>query len=137
MALVLLLASDVVDIHYDADNTWLYLDWKGPQELARVQAACERLTVLIEQMGARKALNDNTHVTATSWELAQWIAHDYLPLAGKAGVQYVAWVHSPLLSARSNIDLMAAFGDRQPQVAIFDNVAAAYEWLGSVTVPVG
>jgi hypothetical protein len=50
----------------------------------------------------------------------------------------VAWVHSPLLGARANIDLMAAFVDRKPQVAIFDELAAAYEWLSNVVfVPIG
>ncbi|WP_426058602.1 hypothetical protein [Hymenobacter sp. B1770] len=133
MSLVLLLASEVLDVHYDAAHAWLYLDWKGPQQLQLVQAACARVTELIVQTGAHKALNDNTHVTASNWELAKWIAYEYLPVAAQAGIRYVAWVHSPLLGARTNIDLMTAFSDRKPQVAIFDEVVAAYEWLSSVS----
>jgi hypothetical protein len=134
MALVLLLASEILDVHYDATHAWLYLDWKGPQKLSLVQAACVQVTGLISQTGAHKALNDNTHITTSNWELAKWIADEYLPIAGRAGIAYVAWVHSPLLGARSNIHLMTESSDYKPQVAIFDEVAAAYEWLSSVNV---
>ncbi|SFQ35838.1 hypothetical protein [Hymenobacter arizonensis] len=138
MSLVLLLASEVLDVHYDAAHAWLYLDWKGPQQLRTVQAACAQVTELIVQTGAHKALNDNTHVTTSNWELAKWIAHEYLPVAAQAGIAYVAWVHSPLLGARTNIDLMTVFSDRNPQVAIFDELSAAYEWLNNIaSVPVG
>ncbi|MBF9236197.1 hypothetical protein I2I05_02200 [Hymenobacter sp. BT683] len=135
MSLDLLLTSEVLDVHYDAAKAWLYLDWKGPQDLALVQAACAQLSVLIQQTGAHKILNDNTHITETSWELARWVAYDYLPQAAEVGLEYVAWVHSPLLGSRSNVDLMSAFVDRKPQVAIFDEMAAAYEWLSSFAVP--
>ncbi|ALW84190.1 hypothetical protein AUC43_03210 [Hymenobacter sedentarius] len=136
MALDLLLASEVLDAHYDDENAWLYLDWKGPQALELVQAACAQISVLLQQTGARKILNDNTHITETSWELARWVAYDYLPEAARNGLNYVAWVNSPLLSCRGNVNLMAAFIDRRPQVAIFDELAAAYEWLSSLTVAI-
>jgi hypothetical protein len=134
MSLDLLISSAVLDAHFDDENGWLYLDWKGPQKLELVQAACKQVTALLRQTGARKVLNDNTHVTETSWELARWVAQDYLPEAARNGLNYVAWVNSPLLSCRSNVDMMAAFIDRRPQVAIFDELVAAYEWLSSLTV---
>ncbi|HEX8329601.1 MAG TPA: hypothetical protein VF629_18835 [Hymenobacter sp.] len=135
MSTQLLLASEVLDVHYDLDNAWLYLDWKGPQELELVQAACQHLTEFIKQTGARKALNDNTHITQTSWELVKWVAYEYLPEAGRLGVEQVAWVQSPLPGCRSRLDLMDDFVSDKPQVAIFQDMAAAYEWLSSASVP--
>ena len=136
MPIALLLTSDVLDVHYDDDNAWLYLDWKGPQELEFVQAACKVLLGIIKLTGVRKALNDNTHITETSWELARWVAEDFLPQVAETGLEYVAWVSSPLLSCRGNVDMMSNLSVPRPQVAIFDEVAEAYAWLSSVNVPI-
>ena len=132
----LLLTSEVVDVYHDQENGWLYLDWKGPQELALVQAACQHLSTFLRQTGVGKVLNDNTHITRTSWELVKWVAYDYLPQTGRDGLHYVAWVQSPLPSCRGNLDLMDDFASQKPQVAIFDDLAEAYTWLSSVDVPV-
>lgn len=75
MPIVLLLTSAVLDVHHDEDNAQLYPDWKGPQEVARVRATCQQVLAFIQATGARKALNDNTHVTQTSWELVKWVAY--------------------------------------------------------------
>ena len=132
MSIELLLTSDVLDLHYDDENTWLYLDWKGPQDLELVRAACQDVLGFIRQTGAQKALNDNTHITEISWELAQWVGYDFIPQAAAAGLEYVAWVCSPLLSCRSNLSLMSSFSDQKPQVATFDDMSDAYAWLSSV-----
>ncbi len=134
MPLDLLLTSDLLDVHHDKDHGWLYLDWKGPQDLALVQAACQQITGLIRQLHIHKVLNDNTHITQTSWELVRWVASDYLPEAGRAGLAYVAWVPSPLLDCRSNVHRMSDLAVRKPQVAICDDLAAAYSWLMSANV---
>lgn len=132
MSIELLLTSDVLDLYYDDENAWLYLDWKGPQHLELVQAACQDVLDFIRQTGAQKSLNDNTHITETSWELARWVGCDFIPQAAAAGLEYVAWVCSPLLSCRSNLSLMSSFGDQKLQVATFDDISDAYAWLNSV-----
>ena len=66
----------------------------------------------------------------------KWVADDYLPGAGRLGLDYEAWAQSPLPSCRSNPDLTDDFVERKPQVAIFQDMAAACEWLGTVSVPV-
>lgn len=136
MPLNRLLTSQVLDAHYDQNNDWLYLDWKGPQKLAWVQAAGQQVLDLVRQLGIRKVLNDNTHITETSWELVEWIAYDYLPQVGQAGVEYVGWVHSPALECRGHLDLMVTFLGQKPEVSTFGDVASAYAWLSSVQVPV-
>ena len=128
----LLLASEVLDLYHDADNAWLYLDWKGPQPLDLVQAACRHIIPTMQDLDVHRALNDNTHITQTSWELVKWVAYDYLPLAGEAGLDYVAWVQCPNPSCRTHIDLMGYFVGQKPHVAIFSDLASAHAWLGSM-----
>ena len=136
MSITLLMSCDVLDVHHDQDNAWLYLDWKGPQGLALVQATCPHVLAFIEQTGANKILNDNTHITHTNWELAKWVAYHYLPWAGASGLDYVAWVQSPLPSCRGYIYLMDEFVNQKPQVVIFDDLAGAYAWLSSANTTV-
>ena len=136
MLLCPLLTSDLLDVHYDQDNAWLYLDWKGSQEFGMVQAACRQVLALIQQTGVRKVLNDSTHITQTTRELASWVANEYLPQVSHAGVVYVAWVYSQVLYSRSNINLVAHLSDPEdPQIVFFDDVASAYTWLSSVHAP--
>jgi hypothetical protein len=130
MALVPVFHSEVVDAYYDDENAWLYLDWQGVQDLEQVQDACRQLYAYLKISGCQKVLNDNTHVTQTSWELVEWISHDYFPLVARSKVAYIAWVHSPILNCRSDLDLLACFINNKPQVAVFDDVAEAHDWLG-------
>lgn len=134
MPLSPLFASESLDAYYDTDNAWLYFDWKGPQSLQQVQNDSRHVTALIHQTHARKALNDNTHTTHSSWEMVMWVAKEYLPWAGRAGMEFVAWVNSPVLECRNDVDLMALVLDQKPQVAIFDDLDAAYSWLRSMRV---
>lgn len=132
MSLALLLASETLEAHYDHENAWLYLEWKGPQALAQVELDCRLVTAFIHQTGAHKVLNDNSRITHSSWELALWVAQVYLPQTSRAGLDYVAWVNSPVLECRSDTDLMVLAMGHQPQVAVFDDVADAYAWLRSM-----
>ena len=131
MTVTSLLSSDILDIHYDEDHCWLYLDWKGPQHLELVQSAGEHILDCIQQTGVRKVLNDSTCITQTSWPLAQWVSDEYLPRVAQAGIERVAWVQSLDLSSRIHIDLMDDFAEQMPLVALFEDVAAAYTWLSA------
>ncbi|TGE12617.1 hypothetical protein [Hymenobacter elongatus] len=134
MALIPVFQSEIVEASYDEHYGWLYLDWKGVQHLTAVQQACRQLTDYLEATGCAKVLNDNTNVTQTSWELVAWVADSYLPLTTLLGLEYVAWVVSPQLDCRSNIDTLARAIRQKPQVAMFDTLAEACTWLSSVQV---
>jgi hypothetical protein len=135
LMLLPLLTSASLDVYYDDDNSWLYLDWKGSHTLETVQADCKRVSGFVQQLGIQKVLNDNSHVTYTTREMVSWVATEYLPWASSAGVAFVAWVCSPVLYSRSDIDFMLQLGIQEPHVAIFDDLASAYAWLSSVHVP--
>lgn len=130
-----LFASVALDVQYDEANAWLYLDWKGPQTLAGVQASTQHVSALIARTNCHKALNDNSRVTQTSWELMRWLAAEYLPATGRLGLDYVAWVYSSVLVCRSDLDQMALLLAPRPHVALFEDVASAYAWLASPSIP--
>ena len=137
MSLTLLSTSETLELYLDKENTWLYLDWKGTLDLHNVQADCQKILAAIDQSGVKKALNDNSRITKISWELVKWVVDEYLLTAGQAGIDYVAWVHSQALDCRSDIDQLLPVADNlPPQVALFDDVAAAYAWLQNINVPV-
>ena len=135
MSLTLLRASATLDVHYDHENSWLYLDWKGPQALTQVQADCLLVTRFMRQTGAHKVLNDNSGITHTACDLASWVTKVYLPAAGRAGLDFVAWVASPVLKCRRDTNLLLLSVEYNPQLAVFDDIAAAYSWLRSMHVP--
>jgi hypothetical protein len=39
-----------------------------------------------------RVLNSNAHVTAVSWDVAQWLSSEYLPALRLTGVEQMAWV---------------------------------------------
>lgn len=138
MSLELQFTCDVVEAHYDADNAWLYWDWKGPLHTPEVVAACRQLFPLIRQTGARKLLNDNSRVTENSWELAMMTANLYLPDLDRAGITHVAWVCPSVLDARNRIEVGYLYCDNKPELLLFDDLATACTWLSSAVVkPVG
>jgi hypothetical protein len=137
MPLFLLSTSEALDLYLDKENNWLYLDWKGTLDLANVQADCQKILAYAAQLAIKKALNDNTHIVRISRELVKWVAEKYLPAAGRLGVDYVAWVHSPALDCRRELEQLLLMVDSQPpQVSMFDDVAAAYGWLQHISAPV-
>ncbi|AIZ63975.1 hypothetical protein PK28_10265 [Hymenobacter sp. DG25B] len=135
MAVTYLLQSALLDVQLDEEHAWLYMAWKGPLAMAPVQAACAQVLGFIQQTGVRKVLNDNTLVTQSSWELARWVAENYLPRAAHLGIESVAWVQSADIFSRAYINTIEAAAGPLPQLALFEDVASAYEWLRLPTIP--
>ena len=132
MSLVPLLSSAILDVHHDKAGNWLYLDWKGPQKMAELQHASQQLLDLVARTGVNKFLNDSSHITWTTMLNVNWIAKQYLPLVGQAGVEYMACVSAPHLSCYHHIEIMLQPPGRWPHVVPFEEVAAACEWLNNL-----
>ena len=47
----------------------------------------------------------------------------------------MAWVASPVLKCRRDTNLLLLSVEYNPQLAVFDDIAAAYSWLRSMHVP--
>jgi len=128
MQLLLLHQTTCLTTYYDQCNDWLYLEWQGELTLPLVQEACDALATCILQRPYARVLNSNEQVTGICWEVAAWLATDFLPHLTLAGVECVAWVYAPMLRGQHVVYLLL----RQlpgPPVDAFANVADAVAYL--------
>jgi hypothetical protein len=57
-----------------------------------------------------------------------WIGGEYLTTLAAQGVAYFAWVYTAGHHDRTSMEQALRFAT-EPAIAIFDDVASAYEWL--------
>lgn len=129
MTLHLLRSTPILAIYYDSCNGWLFADWQGELTLAAVQEACLELGECLLQRPYARILNSNTQVTTVQWEVATWLAKDFFPYLGLAGVERLAWVCAPNLRGRN---IAQAIINQLPillQLSVFDELDEAVSWL--------
>jgi hypothetical protein len=114
-------------IGYDAQNQWLYVDWKGEHTQDSSQECCLLMLDSLRAWPCQKILNDNSGITRTSVQLTVWGAW-WLEEMMRAGLQYVAWVFPRDFAARQATEKVL-LSIMQPTVGTFDDVASAYVWL--------
>ncbi|HEX8349631.1 MAG TPA: hypothetical protein VF598_06705 [Hymenobacter sp.] len=131
MEVQLLLTTPHVTAYYDNTNKWLYLDWHGALTLDMVRTSCLMIARCFLTRRFKRILNDNTNVSALTPDVAPWLAKEYLPYMRMVGIEYVAWVYSPNMDVQNDTEL-ALNKLSTPVVALFDDMATAYEWLSSV-----
>jgi hypothetical protein len=130
MVLTQLSSEPYLDIYFDQQHGWLYLDWKGYQSNASVKQGCERALELFVERKLSKVLNDNTHTLGIWIGAAPWLIFSLLPRARKAGLKWCAHVYGP--SRLSRISADAALGLQNPNTADmkgFDSRFEAEAWL--------
>ena len=86
MQLQLLHQTTCLTIYYDQCNDWLYLEWEGELTLLLVQEACDALATCVLRRPYARVLNSNEQVTGITWDVAAWLATDFLPHLPLAGV---------------------------------------------------
>ncbi|GAB3586466.1 hypothetical protein [Hymenobacter daeguensis] len=128
MNLLLLHDTPIVSVYFDAQNDWLYSDWRGNLSLADVQAGCLTIARCFLDRTYPRILNSNVDVTGMSPQAPKWLAQEYLPHLGLAGIEYLAWVCAPSLLVK-HLTNESVRQLRAPMVATFDHLADAYAWL--------
>ena len=121
--------SDHIDIWHDVGGGYLYVDWKGPQTAASVQAGCELILQHMIDNRLTKCLNDNTNVVGTWEEASHWVAKEFLPRAQRAGVCCIAWVQSPSRGSRRAANATALDAKQPDLIHLFDDLKTAELWL--------
>ncbi|GAB3289009.1 hypothetical protein ACFQT0_08070 [Hymenobacter humi] len=134
MQLQTIVDSPGVFISYDAENDWLYVDWKGEHDQQSSQATCGLMLTTLQAWPCHKILNDNSSITQTTMQLNQWTAR-WLEQMRTAGLQYIAWVLPRHLMARQAVETIV-HAISTPRVGTFDDVASAYIWLQQQPVSV-
>lgn len=126
-----LLTASNLSAYYDSDNDWLYLDWHGELTLDRLRNNCLQVVLCFLTKRYKRILNDNTNLTRVSSDVVPWLATEILPYLRLVGVEYMAWVLSPSLDVQNEAE--AAIEElTMPVVALFDDMASAYDWLSGV-----
>lgn len=126
-----MLTASNVSAYYDATNDWLYLDWHGELDLNLLRKNCLQIVLCLVAKRYKRILNDNTNLTKATADVVPWLATELLPYMKLVGIEYMAWVLSPNLDVQNEAE--AAIEElTKPVVALFDDMASAYEWLSSV-----
>ncbi|HEX8327183.1 MAG TPA: hypothetical protein VF629_06565 [Hymenobacter sp.] len=125
--LKLLYDTAPVAVYYDKANDWLFADWRGTLTLKQVQAGCLTLARCFLKRSYARVLNSNCDVVSISPEAAPWLAGEFLPHLGLAGIKYLAWVCAPNLLLQHFAN--EAVRPLSATVVVFDDLAGAYAWL--------
>ncbi|OUJ71232.1 hypothetical protein [Hymenobacter crusticola] len=129
--LKLLLTTPNVSAYYDSSNDWLYLNWHGELDLDRLRKSCLQIVLCLVARRYKRILNDNTDLTKATPDVVPWLATELLPYMKLVGIEYMAWILSPNLDVQNEAE--AALEEiTKPVVAVFEDMASAYEWLSSV-----
>ena len=128
MYLTLLQETQAMSVYYDHSNDWMFTDWHGELTLPLVQESCLTLAHCFLERPCTHILNNNSKVTRLSTDVPPWLAHEYLPHISVAGVEFLAWVSAPSLLVKA-LTGEAVSGLGKPVVALFDDLAEAYDWL--------
>ena len=129
MDLQLLQYAPPVFVYYDTLNDWLFADWHGDLNLARVQEGCLTIAECFLRHSTTRVLNSNCEVTHMSADVPAWLAKPYLPSLRLAGVQHMAWVYGPAPLLQRYVEEAVRPIDDGAVIALFNNLADAYDWL--------
>ena len=127
MQLEVLVDSPRIAIGYDAQNHWLYMDWRGEHNQDTTHATCLLMLQALQERPCAKILNDNSNITHTTMKLTAWGVR-WLEEMHDAGLKHIAWVLPSSLLARQTVE-STVLDLAAPQVGTFDDVASAYVWL--------
>ncbi|HEX8532328.1 MAG TPA: hypothetical protein VF646_19965 [Cytophagales bacterium] len=124
-----LFESPGLDVEFDPQQQYVYVNWKGFHCVESVKAGCETLLGLLTEKQCKRVLNDNRLVCGPWMGAAEWAATDWFPRVYAAGVEQFAWIVSPnLLSLMSTEATQAR--NKNEKTRTFDDAAKAAGWLG-------
>lgn len=128
--LQLLFGADHLDIWWNPEKRWAYLDWKGQQTQESIRQGAECFLELMGKHGIHKVLNDNTNTTGSWISSLPWVIFNFLPRAKKAGLQKAAHVYSRDKLARLSAEASKLlFDPTTSDIRMFNSVQEAKAWL--------
>ncbi|QNF35667.1 hypothetical protein HUW51_24240 [Adhaeribacter swui] len=130
----LLFCSDYVEIWYDAEHQWIYVDWIGSQNLHTIQQGSQKILGFLKEKNCSKILNNNHQVKGPWLDACYYVADELLPQLTEAGLNYLAWIQSPNPYSQYSTEqtLEATSLAIKNQISTFQSLPVAKEWLKSV-----
>ncbi|MBJ6145560.1 hypothetical protein [Hymenobacter sp. BT559] len=123
-----LLTTPNLEVYHDAVRKWLYTRWLGRYNESSMQQAIESICICMRGRPYTKVLSDHSGFVGEWPADAPWAMEGYFNYLAAQGVAHFAWVYN---ESRHNLSTMQRMLSRVtcPAVAIFQDVASAYEWL--------
>lgn len=123
-----LLDTPGLRVSYDTVNKWLYNQWRGRHNEASIRDGAACVYACLARLPCTKVLSDHSEVVGDWQGAAPWVGQQYLDRLAARGIRHFAWVHAPSYYDRVAME-RSRFFSKRPVVAIFHDVAAAYDWL--------
>ena len=130
----LLFCSDSIKIWYEAEYSWLNVEWIGSHHLYTVRQGGQRILHFLKEKQCTKILNNNYEVQGPWLDACHYLAEELLPQLVEAGMRYLAWVQSPNPYSQYSTEqtLEATSLTIKNQINTFYSLPVAREWLLSV-----
>jgi hypothetical protein len=112
------LSTPGLEAYHDQARGWLYTRWLGMHTQASIAQAIYTLCGYLRGSSYTKILSDHSGLVGKWPAESPWLMQPYFDALAAQGVAYFAWVYN---ESPRNIE--------RPAVAIFKDVASAYEWL--------
>jgi hypothetical protein len=132
--LTCLLDTPGLRISSDEANNWLYNQWLGMHNEDSVKMYASHICACLRQRPFTKILSDHSGLVGNWQGAAPWIGQEYFVRLAAQGIAYFAWVYNEHYHDRLAME-QTLYYTTSPVVAIFDDVASAYEWLQHCPTP--
>ncbi len=125
-------ASKNIDIEFNEQEKFMYVNWKGFQTVENVKFGCEKILDFLKQKKVSRVINDNRLVTGPWQGAAEWTAKEWFPRMFAAGLTHFAWVQSASVFSQLSTDktLSETDGSWKTQgIRTFDDLEQARRWV--------
>jgi hypothetical protein len=123
-----LLATPGLEVYHDAVRGWLYTRWLGQHTEASMKQAIAAICTCMHGRAYTKVLSDHSGLVGEWPTASPWAMEGYFEYLAVQGVTYFAWVYNENPYNRVVMQ-QALYRVVLPTVALFHDVASAYEWL--------
>ncbi|MGI4738101.1 MAG: hypothetical protein ACRYG7_23275 [Janthinobacterium lividum] len=128
-----LLNTPSLRVSYDPVNAWLYNQWLGEHTAISVLACADLILECLRAQPCTKILSDHSELRGDWQAAAPLIGSRGLAQLAEQGVTCFAWIYSPFHTNRAAMERALHYkrepNKKEPAIAIFDDLAEAYEWL--------
>ncbi|QNF34835.1 hypothetical protein HUW51_19660 [Adhaeribacter swui] len=124
--------KDYIEINYNSENEWLYVNWIGTPSHESSMAGCEDILRTLAKYPVFKIINDNRNV-AGSWDKGiSWVIRSWLPRFMRLGYFYMAWVQSPCPESQKSLQQSLSHELPNMTILVFEDLETAAAWLKEV-----
>jgi hypothetical protein len=123
-----LLDTPYLRVSYDVDHEWLYSELLGVHSEESVIRCTESIFACLAKQPCTKMLCDHSQLLGDWQGISARRGQQYFDDLAALGVLYYAWVYAPGYTDQRAME-KALYFTTNPAVAIFSDVASAYQWL--------